>query len=174
MKKAQLLCHFPFSQWCSCLAEFNGDVLVGVPSCQSNSRGPLDPSNHGGERLISVVTGSPVVDELALRKTFLTEQQYVALKMWSFIWMSFLLSRIIVHDFDGAVKELGWRVYLLLWFLVFSVRPVLLSNLFWNTFTGYLYLCGWPLCSSVMQQQQRSLWHTASHSLYVSRPYQLS
>lgn len=67
----------------------------------------MDPSSHGGERLISVVTGSPVVDELALRKTFLTEQQYVALKMWSFIWMSFLLSRIIVHDFDGAVKELG-------------------------------------------------------------------
>lgn len=30
----------------------------------------MDPSSHGGERLISVVTGSPVVDELALRKTF--------------------------------------------------------------------------------------------------------
>lgn len=64
------------------------------------------------EKLISVVTGSPVVDELALRKTvFLTEQQYVALKMclwtWSLIWMSLLLSRIIVHDFDGTVKELS-------------------------------------------------------------------
>lgn len=31
----------------------------------------MDPSNHGGEKLISVVTGSRVVDELASRKTFL-------------------------------------------------------------------------------------------------------
>lgn len=124
---------------------------------------------------VMVVRGWSQLSQVALllmnwpwRRRFLTEQQYVALKMWSFIWMSFLLSRIIVHDFDGAVKELGWRVYLLLWFLVFSGRPVLLSNLSWHfSGTPSRVICTFVVDHYVVQRCNNNSGHcdTQPHTL---------
>lgn len=91
--------------------------------------------------------------------------------------MSLLLSRIIVHDFDGAVKELDRHVYLFLWFLTFSVRPVLLSNLCWHfSGTPSRVICTFVVDHYVVQRRNNNSGHcdTASRSLYVSRPYQLS